>query len=299
MKSKSITIGKRVALAASLATMSAAAFGVPIEPGDYVPAPGGTLLGVGYYNYAYSNSVNINGVGNISNGTSANVNSGLLRGVWYPKSSFMPFNVQLLMPFASVNSEVGGANASTNGVQTGDPMFGTVIWPLNDPQHGRYLGIASITSFPLGSYDRFRAVSIGRNAWTEDVQAVFVQKFASSWEADVAGDAIIYGNNNNYGTGANAQTLQQRNTYELQLWVSKNFSPLTSAGVGYTNVVGGRTTVEGQPTGLATSYQQVRVFASHFIAPTWQVLGEVNHAFATKGGFNQTFGMTLRLLKLF
>lgn len=299
MRSNLRLISKLIVFAAGVAAMSATAFAVPIEPGDYIPAPGGTMLGVGYYNYSYSNSVNIDGVGDISNRTSANINAGLLRGVWYPKNNFMPFNVQVLMPFASVNSEVDGFSAKSNGVQAGDPLLGGVIWPLNDPAHGRYLGLASITSLPLGSYNRFRPVSIGRNAWTENLQAVFIQQFGSGWQVDVAGDVIFYGDNNNYGTAAKAQKLSQRNTYELQLWLSKKLSPLTSAGVGYTNVMGGRAMVDGQPTGLETSYQQVRLFASHFIAPTWQVLGEVNHSFATKGGFNQTFGVTLRLLKVF
>jgi hypothetical protein len=293
---------RSLAVATVIAGASINARAVPIEPSDYIPAPPGTMLGVGYYNYIYSDAVNIDGVGDISNKTSSNVNAGLLRGVWYPKSSFsMPFNVQLLMPFASVNGQINGANVSSNGLQTGDPLFGGVIWPLNDAAHGRWLGIASITSVPLGSYDRFRPVSIGKNVWTENLQAVFIQQFGNGWQVDVAGDVIFYSDNHDYGTGSQSQTLSQKNTYELQLWLSKTLStaPLSRAGIGYANVKGGRMVAAGQPTGLRTDYQQVRAYASCFVAQTWEVLGEVNHAFATRGGFNQTFGLTLRLVKVF
>lgn len=290
---------KKAAAAGALAAVSLSAHSVPIEPGDYIPLPGGSFIGVGYYNYAHSEKLNVEPVGDIKNDTSLNLNSGLLRAVWYPKTSSLSYNVQLLMPFASVNSEVAGARANTNGMQAGDPLFGAVVWPLNDPQNGRYLGLASITSFPLGSYDRFRAVSVGRNTWTENLQAVFVQQFKSGWQLDVAGDMIFYGDNNNYGTAAAGKTLSQANTYQLQLWLSKALTPATSAGIGYTITKAGQQKVDGQPNGLRTDYQQVRLFASHFINQSWQVLGEVNHAFATKGGFNQDFGVTLRVVKVF
>ncbi|CAG2153881.1 transporter [Cupriavidus numazuensis] len=296
---KSIHIFNKTLATSTLAAASLAAHGVPIEPGDYIPLPGGSFIGVGYYNYAHSEKLNVDGVGDIKNDTSLNLNSGLLRAVWYPKTSSLSYNLQMLMPFASVNSEVAGASASTNGVRAGDPMFGAVVWPLNDPQNGRYLGLASITSFPLGSYDRFRPVSVGRNTWTENLQAVFVQQFKSGWQLDVAGDVIFYGDNNDYGAAATGKTFSQKNTYQLQLWLSKQLTPATGAGIGYTIVKGGQQKVDGQPNGLRTDYQQVRLYASHFLNKTWQVLGEVNHAFATTGGFNQDFGLTLRVVKLF
>ena len=57
--------------------------------------------------------------------------------------------------------------------------------------------------------------------------------------------------------------------------------------------------VPGGLTGMKTEQNMLRVDGSMFLAPTWQVLGEVNHDFNAVGGFKDEIGFELRVLKIF
>lgn len=270
---------------------------VTIEPGDYIPAPAGTNLFLTYLNHTKSDSIHIDGVGRISDKTDMETNVALLRIVRFGEVAGMPFNYQALLPFGSVSGQVAGHDLSTNGTQVGDPMLGFVLWPVSDHEKGRYLGIASVTSLPFGSYDKDRSVSLGANTWSQNFQVVFTQKFGRDWMVDIAGDVFLYGDNDEYGPAE--ATLEQDNTYQFQAWISKQVTPGTNLGLGYSNRMGGKQSVDGIDNGLKTESQQVRFSASQFLTNTTQVQAELYRAFETKGGYEQDLGLTVRFLKVF
>ena len=114
---------------------------------------------------------------------------------------------------------------------------------------------------------------------------------------DVAADVFLYGDNDQYGP-ANA-TLEQDNTYQVQAWISKQVTPLTNLGVGYSKRAGGKQFVDGVENGLRTESQQLRFSASHFVTDTTQLQAELYRPFETRGGYEQNFGFTIRFLKVF
>lgn len=292
-------ITKNKVLSVSLATavlLSAELQAVTIEPGDYIPAPAGTNLFLTYFDHTKSDSIHLEGVGRISEKTDQETNIALLRVVRFGEVAGMPFNYQALLPVGSVSGQIAGADLSTNGVQVGDPMLGFVLWPYSDHDKGRYVGLASVTSLPLGSYDRDR-VSLGRNSWTQNFQIVYTQKFGGDWMLDLAGDVFFYGENDKFGPAS--QKLEQENTYQVQAWISKQFSPLTNVGVGYSRKTGGKQTVDGIDNGLRTDNQQVRFSVSQFVTPSTQLQAELYRSLETRGGYEQDLGLTVRFLRVF
>lgn len=292
------TIKKASPLLFAMGALTSANSGaVTIEPGDYIPAPAGTNLFLTYFTHTESSSIHLDGVGKISEKTDQELNVGLLRAVRYGEIAGMPFNYQALLPFGSVSGQVGGQDLSTNGTQIGDPMLGFVIWPISDAEKGTYLGFASVTSLPFGSYDNNRPVSLGANTWSQNFQVVFTQKFGQGWMLDLAGDVFFYGDNDKYGPGK--ATLKQDNTYQVQAWISKQITPLTNVGLGYSNKKGGEQSVDGVENGLRTDSQLARFSVSQFVSQSIQLQAELYHGFETKGGYDQDLGLTVRFLKIF
>lgn len=75
----------------------------------------------------------------------------------------------------------------------------------------------------------------------------------------------------------------------IQAWLS----------IGYAGTLGGVQKLEGVPTGEKSEEQQIRLSYSQFITPTWQGVLSISHDVTVSGQFKQSFGLLLRVAKLF
>ncbi|MGQ1411067.1 transporter [Acinetobacter baumannii] len=288
-------MNKKILLLSCFISMHAIA--VEIEPGDFTPAPKGTNLFLLYWNHINSNSLKLNGV-ELKDQTDQKLDIGLLRLVRFSEIAGMPFNYQLIVPFGKIDGQLAGNDLKTKDTQMGDPMLGFVLWPYNNPEKKSSLGIASITALPWGHYSQdSNYISLGTNTWTQDFQFVYTKGWNSGYKLETSFDIYLYGKNDEYGPLN--QNLKVENSYKTQVWFSKDISPLTNIGLGYSYTTGGDQEIDGLKNGLNQDIQKVRLSGSHFFTKTDQLQAEINHGFQNKGGYDQEFGFQLRYLKIF
>ena len=284
-----------------------------INQNDYIPLPPGTNIALGYYQFSQYGDVNIIGKGTESKSNLV-ANIMVSRYVHYFKLGHFTAAVQALLPFgAQSNANVGGEPLQPT-FGAGDLSLGAAFWPLNDPVHHRYLAIGGYIIPPAGSYEPDQVLSMGDHRWSTVAQIGSNWGIGQRFSLDAVADATFYGDNGDfYGYGAFpvATTLHQQNSYRVQFFLNYIVNRAATVSVGFLGQSGGVQSydgfalpgvgvqVPGGLTGMKTEQNMLRVDGSMFLAPTWQVLGEVNHDFNAVGGFKDEIGFELRVLKIF
>lgn len=266
---------------------------IDTQPLDFIPAPPGTNGALLYGLYSNSNGAHINGAP-----VQGTLDSYVLisRYVHYFDLFGATANFNFLLPVGSMQrASVGGASmGDTTGV--GDLEAIGTLWLVNNPTEGKYLAIAGYLGVPTGSYNANEQLNMGGNRLFEAIQLGGVYRFAKGWFIEGVADVTFYGDNTKYGS--DWHTLCQETTYTVQTWLTYAATDKLNLSVGYGGYWGGAQSANGTPLGFNSEKQQVRVAASYFLTPTFQVLAQLNHDFAVSGGFDQNFSGTLRLVKI-
>ncbi len=285
-----------VAVAAGLVIpwLTTAAYAWDAQPRDFVPAPAGTNLGLFYYLGTTSDNF-VDANGNDLPGSSLDTNVWLARYVYFFDIGNMRADVNVLQPFGGLNNmSLGGTNIDSDEFSLGDTTLVGTIWPLNDPENGRYFAIATYLTLPTGSYSATEP-SLGSNRWSMAIQPGFLFNVAPKWSVDLAGDITIYGDNEDGPGGAN---VEKDPSYTALGWVNYHASDKTTLSVGATTSGGGAETVGGIQGADVTS-TTVRVAWSQLLTPTTQFLMEVGHDVEAENTFERDTTVTLRLAKFF
>lgn len=285
-----------VAVAAGLVIpwLTTAAYAWDAQPRDFVPAPAGTNLGLFYYLGTTSDNF-VDANGNDLPGSSLDTNVWLARYVYFFDIGNMRADVNVLQPFGGLNNmSLGGTNIDSDEFSLGDTTLVGTIWPLNDPENGRYFAIATYLTLPTGSYSATEP-SLGSNRWSIAIQPGFLFNVAPKWSVDLAGDVTIYGDNEDGPGGAN---VEKDPSYTALGWVNYHASDKTTLSVGATTSGGGAETVGGIQGADVTS-TTVRVAWSQLLTPTTQFLMEVGHDVEAENTFERDTTVTLRLAKFF
>lgn len=285
-----------VAVAAGLVIpwLTTAAYAWDAQPRDFVPAPAGTNLGLFYYLGTTSDNF-VDANGNDLPGSSLDTNVWLARYVYFFDIGNMRADVNVLQPFGGLNNmSLGGTNIDSDEFSLGDTTLVGTIWPLNDPENGRYFAIATYLTLPTGSYSATEP-SLGSNRWSMAIQPGFLFNVAPKWSVDLAGDVTIYGDNEDGPGGAN---VEKDPSYTALGWVNYHASDKTTLSVGATTSGGGAETVGGIQGADVTS-TTVRVAWSQLLTPTTQFLMEVGHDVEAENTFERDTTVTLRLAKFF
>lgn len=281
-------------LAAQCLMEGTAAYAWDAQPRDFVPAPAGTQLGLVYYLGSTSDTF-VDGNGDEVAGSSLDVNVGLLRYVYYFDVAGMRADVNVLQPFGGLNNmSVGGTSIDTKDFSLGDLTFVGTIWPLNDPENGRYFGIATYLTMPTGDYSATQP-GLGSNRWSAAIQPGFLFNIAPKWSVDLVGDVTIYGNN---GDGPGGADVEKDPSYTALGWLNYQASDSTVLSVGVTTNWGGAETVGGVK-GDDVQSTTVRAAWSQLLNPTTQFLMEVGHDVDAQNTFERDTNLTLRLAKFF
>lgn len=291
----SFAMGGLICLAASIAGAGGAK-SQEIEPFEFVPAPAGTNLLLGYYIYGHDTEYSIAGGPTIKN-SGLEVNIGIARYVHYFDLAGHPAVLQILQPFGSESGgHIDGQSlGSAFGAQ--NTWLGGAFWPYSNQASKTYV----ITDFfiypPDGTYDPHSALNLGDNRWDGDVQIGLSKGIGDHFSFDASFDAEFYGTNGNAAPFGG--TLNQNPTYRGQLWLNWSWSKAFSTSIGWEGFFGGRQQLDGTFTGAKTEEQRIRAAAGLFLTPTFQTLIELNHDVQHSGGFKQDFGATLRVLYIF
>ncbi len=286
------------------------------QPGDFIAAPAGTQMALAYYLGTTSDTF-VDGDGNEVAGSGLDTNVGILRYVYFFDLGGMRADINVLQTFGSLdNMSVGGAGNDTiragpsddtvrgedgndvlygdDGFSLGDTTLVGTVWPLNDPENGRYFAIATYLTLPTGEYSATRP-GLGSNRWSAAVQPGFVFRFAPQWSVDLAADVTIYGDNDD---GPGGVTVEKDPSYTALGWLSFHASDKTTLSLGATTSWGGAETVGGIK-GADVESTTVRAAWSQMLNPTTQFLMEVGHDVDAQNTFERDTTLTLRLAKFF
>jgi hypothetical protein len=283
---------------AALASLSpAGAVAQEIEPNEYIPLPPGTNLFLGYYVYGHNTEFSFNNGPTLKNNTGSEVNVAVARYVHYTEVLGHPAGYEIYQIFGSVaDTKIGGEHLN-NAFGAENVAIGAFIWPYANEQAGNYLAVAGWLYPPTGTYDPHSVVNLGDNRWRGDIQIGWNQSFGPHFSYEIGEDTMFYGDNSNAFPGG--QRLSQTPTYRLQAFLNWRWTPKLQTSFGYEGFFGGVQQLDGTKNGMETQEQRLRVTASYFITPRWQVLLELNHDVAATGEFKQGFGTTLRVLFAF
>lgn len=267
-----------------------------IEPNEFVPAPAGTNLALGYYVYGHETEFNTFGQ-TFKKNTGLEVNLGIARYVHYVEVGGHPAGFQLIQIFGSESGgQVAGQSlGSAFGVQ--NTALSAFIWPYANQAKKTYVVLTGFLYPPDGTYDKHATLNIGDNRWRGDVQIGLDQGIGAHFSYDLSFDTQFYGDNNNAFPGN--YRLSQDPTYRAQVWANWNWNKAFQTSIGYEGFFGGREETNGFFNGNKTQEQRIRAAASLFLSPTLQTLLEINHDVSVSGGFKQAFGATLRVLYIF
>ncbi|AVT02809.1 transporter [Paracidovorax avenae] len=279
----------------AMALLPLSAWAIDVDPGDYVPAPAGTTVGLLYYQHAQRDRLYAQGR-QVPIDARLNSDVGILRLVRYMNVGGLTVAPQVLLPFGRLDAgRDTAALGRTSGV--GDVILAAPVWLVNDPESSTYLGISPYLYLPTGSYDRDRALNLGENRWKFDLQVGFVKGLTPNWHIDLTFDSMFYGKNDDFGpTG---RTLKQDRLDQGQAYLRYQFTPGTNAFVGISQTWGGATRVDGAANDDEARQRKVSIGASHFIQPTTQLMLTLGRDLKVSNGFKENARINLRLLHVF
>lgn len=284
----------RVLAAAATLSAGLSAHALDVEAGDYTALPAGTNLGLAYYQHAERNA--LYAAGNrapINAGLNSDV--GLLRGVHFTELGGFIIDPQFILPFGKLDARNDLAPVLGSSSGLGDLLVGATLW-ANKPTEKTHLGFTGFVSLPTGSYDRNEALNIGENRWKLILQTGYITPLAANLTLDLVGDVTLHGRNDDYGPMG--QSMKQRPVYQAQAWLRHHISSASDLRLGFSQVYGGRTEIDGVMQDNRLSTARMSIGGSHFITPTLQLLGTYGRDLSVREGLKESSRFQLRLLKI-
>lgn len=264
-------------------------------PNDFVPAPPGTNILLGYYSYGTNDR--FEPVGGPSTDARLETHFGNARYVHYFDVAGYTAGVQVFQPFGSLSgARIGDQRlGSASGAQ--NLALGAFFWPYANQASATYLILAGFLYPPTGSYDRRSPLNVGDNRWRGDIQIGLNKGITDRLSFDLGVDTTFFGENDQFFPGD--RKLSQDPATRFQVWLNWAWSRKLTTSIGWLGFVGGRQQVNDVFNGQRTGTQRLRAAALYFVTPTLQTALEINHDVSGTGGFRQDFGAVLRLAYFF
>ena len=262
------------------------------QPFDFVPAPRGTNVLMGYYQFATQGELTNTITGDVKN-SHLDSHLGIARYLYYNEAFGLPFVLDLVAPFGALTDGRIGGNPAGTASGIADPTVNVGAWLINQPEHGRYLSAASFLSIPIGSYQGQDALNLGQNRWKHDLQVNFTQTLFEAFTIDVSGAWTYYGKNTDAGPAH--RVLAQDSSWSAYAWLTYDVTSAvrrampaagrSSLSVGYAGTFGGAVKLDDVLNGSKAEEHQIRLSYSQFVVPTWQVLLSLSRDVSATGQF--------------
>jgi hypothetical protein len=230
--------------------------------------------------------------------------------------SGMPFALSASLPYAHLdNAELGGQDQSAQSSFFSPNVFAT-LGVIVDPQNQRTLGISTYLLFPAGNYDSAKVVNAATPHQTVVVPQLSYEeglgKFSPSLKnfwIDVFGGAAFHGDGDNPVTigGAGFDRTEQRDSYDVNVYLRYSWNPLTFAALGIETSWGGEQIARGGALGALVgdvslgkdAYVKGHVQFGFPLSESFQVSADLTHDFEREGGFKEDFTAEMRLSTFF
>ncbi|WP_082746208.1 transporter [Sphingomonas sp. CCH5-D11] len=288
-------IAATMALGIGSATLTTAAHAQAIDAGDYVPAPDGTQLGLVYLQYSHAGALYQDGK-KIDDEAELETAISILRYVGFTKIGGMTFDYQVLQPFGHL---AGGGSTVSLGKTTGfgDTILVGTLWLHEDAERQSYFGVTPYLYLPTGDYRASRALNLGENRWKGSLQAVYSQGFGKHFIAELSGDVMIYGKNDDAGVASD--DLTQKATVRIQGFARFPLDDRNELNARIMHVTGGETKINGIEQNNVTRTTSLLGTWRHNFTPKWQIMTQVGADVAVRNGFKEGFRGQIRLLRVF
>ncbi len=269
-----------------------------ILPNEFVAPPDGLNIVFGYYTYGHDTTFNIARGPTIKN-SGLEINVGVARYVHIDYILGHPAGFQLIEVFGSESDGHVGTARLGSGFGASDIALSAFFWPYTNVAKKQYLNVTGFIYPPVGTYDKNSAVNLSSAqsgyGWVGDLQFGWDQGIGEHFTYDLGFDARWYGDT----TSPGGLRTKQDPDYRLQAWLNYNWTRAFQTSIGWESILGGAGTTNGFNNGTKSEFERIRAATSLFVAPTAQVMLEVNHDFVRVGGFKQDFGAQLRVLYAF
>ncbi len=268
---------------------------VEVSPGDYEVLPAGKTIGVVYYQHSTTDSAYAQGH-KVSSDFNLTSNVGILRLLHvYKLTDRLTIEPQFLLPFGHVSSG-GDASALGSASGIGDLILTAPLkYRLNEANDT--VGATVYLVAPTGNYDRKDALNLGENRWKVDLQAAYIKHFGEKWALDLVGDAIWYGDNDDFG--ANSVRREQDTSYAAQLMGRYIIDPGTSLAVGFGHTWGGESRVDGTSQDDRGKTTNFRLTATRFFTAQDQLQMQLGRDLSVENGPKENFRLNLRYVRVF
>lgn len=243
---------------------------------DWLPAPVGTNLLVGYMASLSSHGIYENGK-RISGAPGMDMQMAIYRQMHYRELAGKTVQYEVIVPVLRKN--IGNPREHMQGV--GDVSLGAAVWFVSNEESRTYFAWEPFVTVPTGRYHGSRAdVSPGANRWTTVQDFAFAQGFGESSYFEGVAEFEFYGKNTNY-YGA---TLKKDPSMRLMALLSTNLTESTYVGMRYRYETGGKEKVNGvQAVGSANSHQ-LAAEITHQLNDQHQVQLQYIHDLAVRNG---------------
>ncbi|MDP3536403.1 MAG: transporter [Halomonas sp.] len=288
--------GILVAGGVTLSIATAQAAEIATDPGDYVPLPEGSNLGLLYLQYASRDSVYANG-DQLPGGAGLDTHIGLARLIHYLDIGGYTVNPQVILPFGKVNlTSPFGPLEPESATGIGDPMIGATAWLVNNPEQQQWFGLSAFASIPFGQYDSHKGpVNVGENRWKGIFQAGYVTGLSDHFMLDLIAEYAIYSNNDDF-LGIRRE---QDDSQSLQTHFRYLLNPQSHIALSYYHTFGGETTVGGVQQDDELNNNRWLATFSTFVQPTLQLQAQYGQDIGVENGFKEDQRFNLRLAKVF
>lgn len=282
-----------LAVAMGLASQAQA---VDVDAGDYTALPEGTNLGMVYYQHAERRSL-YSGGDKVPVRAGLDSDIGILRGVHFMKLGGFTIDPQFLLPFGQLEGkrDTSGLGKSDGGI--GDLILASTVWLVERPEAKTYFGVTPFLYVPTGRYDRDDPLNLGENRWKVALQAGYIQGLGDKWWLDLVGDVTWFGKNDD--ATAAGLTLRQSALYQGQAFLRYQVTPTFDVRVGYSQLWGGETRLEGFDQRDEPRTHKYQVGAAWFVAPKTQLLFNYGRDQSVENGFREGDRLNFRLMQIF
>lgn len=281
-----------------LAGGAAIASAQEILPNEFVAPPDGLNIVFGYYTYGHDTTFNIAG-GPTIKGSGLEINVGVARYVHIDYILGQPAGFQIIEVFGSESDGHVGTARLGSAFGASNVALSAFFWPYVSVAKKEYFNVTGFIYPPIGTYDKNAAVNLasaqGSYGWVGDIQLGWDQGIGEHFSYDLGFDGRFYGD----VTAPGGLRTKQDPDVRLQAWLNYNWTRAFQTSIGWESLLGGAATTNGFNNGNKTEEERLRAATSLFVAPTTQLLLQLDHDFVRVGGFKQDFGAQLRVLYAF
>ena len=262
-----------------------------------MPQPEGTSFISATHNYQTTHRLTEENQSSIGNRTYENVNISSIRLVHYEAVDDIPVVVGIFQSAGTYGARLSGVQLN-DATGVGDSVLLTGFWPINRPDTGTYLGIASFTTVPDGQYNPSRTDNMGGNRWVEDNQMGLLQAVSPRIMLELLGDLIHYTDNDNAGANGH-KVLSQAPSTQFQSWLTYFILPQWNIAAGYDQRWGGSQELNGVTNYMAVNETQIRLATQYVMDNRVSMMFSAFHDMSRDGGLLWDKGFYFSIAKGF